>query len=161
MNEIQADPLAQLRGQFSFGNTISRATSPGDTTRRERFDDSRRYRPRTFNYFNLLPYPIESEAERDAALDGILRELYISLKAEDISPGSLHWTRELQRWQSHKFDMPRELRARLVHLFYHLSFARGVNPAAADRYIKTVISLSRYVHTGSPLSWDSHLVPLV
>ncbi|OTA62187.1 hypothetical protein K449DRAFT_464996 [Hypoxylon sp. EC38] len=126
------------------GDTISRATSPGlPPSALPDVDDAKRYRPRTFAYFQLLPYPVEDDAERDAALDGILKQLYIAVKAEDFSPGALHWTRQLQGWLSLKFDMPRELRARLVKLYFHLSLAPGLDNNAADRFSKMVVTLIR------------------
>ncbi|KAI0835070.1 hypothetical protein F5Y06DRAFT_143549 [Hypoxylon sp. FL0890] len=126
------------------GDTISRATSPGlPPSALPDADDAKRYRPRTFAYFQLLPYPVEDDAERDAALEGILKQLYIAVKAEDFSPGALHWTRQLQGWLSLKFDMPRELRARLVKLYFHLSLAPGLDNNSADRFSKMVVTLIR------------------
>ncbi|KAJ8112744.1 hypothetical protein ONZ43_g5322 [Nemania bipapillata] len=92
---------SHLLNPQAVGETISRATSPGlpsDVS----IDESKRYRPRTFAYFQHLPYPVEEEARRDAALQGILTQLYIAIKAEDFSPGALHWTRQLQAWLSLK-----------------------------------------------------------
>ncbi|KAI1265439.1 hypothetical protein F5Y18DRAFT_427037 [Xylariaceae sp. FL1019] len=126
----------------AVGDTISRATSPGLPSS-SRGDDSKRYRPRTFAYFQLLPYPVEEEAQRDAAQQGILKQLYISVKAEDFSSGAQHWTRQLQAWMSLKFDMPRELRARLAKLYFHLALARGLDVNATDRFSRMVMSLTR------------------
>ncbi|KAK6846446.1 Proteasome activator BLM10 [Apiospora arundinis] len=87
---------AQFLSAFgSSGEPISRATSPGlpSTPDADSHDTTKRHRPRTFSYFQLLPYPVEEEAQRDAALQGILKQLYISIKAQDFSPGALHWTR--------------------------------------------------------------------
>ncbi len=124
--------------------TISRATTPGIPTPEDEAD-AKRYRPRTFAYFDLLPYEIEEEAERDAALQGILRQLYIAVKAEDFSPGALHWTRQLQGWLALKFDMPRDLRARLAKLYFHLSMAPGLDTSTADRFSRMVTTLTRHV----------------
>ncbi|KAL7621833.1 Proteasome activator BLM10 [Parahypoxylon ruwenzoriense] len=135
---------SQFLSTYVAGDTISRATSPGlPPSASSDADDSKRYRPRTFAYSQLLPYPVEDDAERDAALQGILKQLYIAVKAEDFSPGALHWTRQLQGWLSLKFDMPRELRARLVRLYFHLSLAPGLDAAAADRFPKMVVTLIR------------------
>ncbi|KAI0875776.1 hypothetical protein GGS24DRAFT_271750 [Hypoxylon argillaceum] len=127
------------------GETISRATSPGLPSVAS-IDDSKRHRPRTFAYFHLLPYPIEEEAQRDAALQGILKELYIAIKAEDFSPGALHWTRQLQAWLSLKFDMPHELRARLAKLYFYLALAPGLDTNTADRFSRMVVTLTRKKH---------------
>lgn len=124
--------------------TISRATSPGlPYGEHQREDDKKRYRPRTFSYFRLLPYDVEDDAHRDAALRGILKNLYISIMAEDFSPGALHWTRELQGWLNLKFEMTRELRARLAQLYYHLALAPGLDGNTADRFSRMVITLTR------------------
>ncbi|KAF5005936.1 hypothetical protein FDECE_7650, partial [Fusarium decemcellulare] len=70
-------------------------------------NDRKRYRPRTFAYFQQLPFEVEEEAQRDAALQIILTELYIAISAEDFSPGALRCTRELQKWLNLKFEMTR------------------------------------------------------
>jgi len=133
-------------GLVASADTLSRATSPG-LPYSEDFheDDKKRYRPRTFSYFRLLPFEVEDDPHRDAALAGILRNLYISIRAEDFSPGALHWTRELQGWLNLKFEMTRSLRARLTQLYYHLALAPGLNVNTADRFSKMVITLTRFV----------------
>ncbi len=127
-----------------IGETISRATSPGLPSEAST-DDNKRYRPRTFAYFQLLPYPVEEEGRRDAALQGILKQLYIAVKAEDFSPRALHWTRQLQAWLSLKFDMPHELRAKLAKLYFHLALAPGLDSGTADRFSRMVVTLTRSV----------------
>ena len=121
-------------GQSS--DSISRATTPGlgFGTNGTDVDKEKRYRPRTFPYFKSLPYNVEAEAERDAALQEILKQLYISIKAEDISPGAIHWTRELRGWLSLKFEISRELRVQLVKMYYMLALAPGMSYATADRF---------------------------
>lgn len=129
-----------LRGSVE---TISRTNSPGPPYAKADEDDKRRYRPRTFRYFDHLPFEVESEKERDDALAGILKHLYIAIKAEDFSPGALHWTRELSAWLNLKFEMTRELRATLAKLYYHLCLAPGLEPASADRFLKMLVLLTR------------------
>jgi proteasome activator subunit 4 len=139
-----APPL--LSGLFPSVDTISRATSPGlPCAEHQNEDDKKRYRPRTFSYFRLLPFDVEDESHRDAALRGILKNLYIAVMAEDFSPGALHWTRELQGWLNLKFEMTRDLRARLARLYYDLSLARGLDSNTADRFSRMVITLTRRV----------------
>ncbi|KAI0390234.1 hypothetical protein F5Y17DRAFT_80213 [Xylariaceae sp. FL0594] len=138
-----------LASSQSIGETISRATSPGlpsDTNPA----DSKRYRPRTFAYFDLLPYKVEEEAERDAALHGILKHLYIAVKAEDFSSGVVHWTRQLQAWLSLKFDMSPELRAKLAKLYFHLALAPGLDYTEADRFSRMVVTLTKKKHYLKP-----------
>ena len=88
---------AFLGSLLASADTISRATSPGlPCSNGSDQDNQKRYRPRTFSYFRLLPFEVEEESHRDAALNGILKNLYVSIMAEDFSPGAVHWTRELQ-----------------------------------------------------------------
>jgi len=137
-------PPAFLSGIISSAETISRATSPGVPYSEDfHLDNKKRYRPRTFNYFRQLPFPVEDDEHRDAALNGILKNLYISIMAEDFSPGALHWTRELQGWLNLKFEMTRHLRAQLAQIYYHLALAPGLDPTTADRFSKMVMTLTR------------------
>ncbi|CAK7270411.1 Proteasome activator BLM10 [Sporothrix epigloea] len=139
-------------------DTISRATSPGIPTSPNSDEDAKkRYRPRTFSYFSQLPYPVEDESERDATLTLILKNLYIAIKAEDFTPGALHWTRELQGWLNLKFEMTREQRARLVQLYYHLALAPGLESTATDRFSRMLITLTKkrhYLRPGQDLVLD-------
>ncbi len=128
-----------VQGMLQNGNrddTLSRATSPGlgFSSNGVDLETEKRYRPRTFPYFQLLPYNVEEEAERNAALKEILKQLYIAIKAEDITPGAVHWTRELKAWLNLKFEITRELRVKLVKLYYMLTFAPGMDYFAAERF---------------------------
>ncbi|CAI4217446.1 unnamed protein product [Parascedosporium putredinis] len=114
-------------------------------------DEKKRYRPRTFSYFAHLPFPVEDQAARDAALTGILKQLFIAIKAEDFSPGALHWTRELQAWLNLKFEMTRELRATLARLYYHMSLAPGLDTTTSDRFARMLVSLTRKYHYLKPV----------
>ncbi|KAF7907638.1 uncharacterized protein EAF01_005224 [Botrytis porri] len=122
--------------QGGSSDTISRATSPGLGFGANGIDTDRekRYRPRTFPYFKLLPYKVEEETERNVALAEIIKQLYIALKAEDIAPGAVHWTRELRAWLSLKFDITRALRVKLVKLYYMLSLAPGLDLSNGERF---------------------------
>jgi proteasome activator subunit 4 len=134
-----------LANQLASVDTISRATSPGLPDANGAEDDGKkRYRPRTFKYFNLLPYPVEDGSQRDEALAKMLAQLYTAVSAEDYAPGVLHWTRELQGWLNLKFEMTRELRAKLAKLYYHITLAPGLDPTTADRCTKMLITLTRY-----------------
>jgi len=139
---------------------ISRATSPGLACgEHEQEDNKKRYRPRTFDYFRLLPFPVEDESYRDAALNRLLKNLYISIMAEDFAPGALHWTRELTGWLNLKFEMTRELRARLTQLYYHLALAPGLDGNTADRFAKMVITLTRLAINASWIRIPDALIP--
>lgn len=144
----------QILQQFHLGNSdiISRSTSPGngweDTG--SQTEKLKRYRPRTFPYFKLLPYPVEEEGQRNAALEEILKQLYIALRAEDFSPGAVHWTRELKGWLQLKFEITRELRVKLVKLYYMLALAPGLDPTAADRFSTMFMVLTKKKHYLKP-----------
>lgn len=142
---VPASAAAHLFPNFASYEPISRATSPGVPYSKSDDDDNKRYRPRTFAYFQQLPFEVEAESERDAALQGILKQLYIAIKAEDFSPGALHWTRELQAWLNLKFEMTREQRAKLTKLYYSLALTPGLDNSASDRFLRMVLTLTRYV----------------
>lgn len=133
-----AQLLNALLQNGAYSDTVSRATSPGVGLSSNGVDSEKekekRYRPRTYPYFKLLPYSVEEEGERDTALQEILKQLYIALKAEDLAPGAVHWTRELRGWMSLKFEIARPLRIRLVKLYYMLALAPGLDPSATDRF---------------------------
>lgn len=151
---LSASATSHLITSFAMYEPVSRATSPGIPCSKTDDDDKKRYRPRTFAYFQQLPFEVEEEAQRDAALHDILKQLYIAIRAEDFSPGALHWTKELQAWLNLKFEMTRELRAKLAKLFYSLALAPGLDASAADRFLRMVLTLTRCVEepTLPPLS---------
>ncbi|CAG8957116.1 hypothetical protein HYFRA_00009317 [Hymenoscyphus fraxineus] len=140
-------------------DVISRATSPGLSYSVNGVDPEKekRYRPRTYPYFKLLPYKVEEEGERNEALEEILKQLYIAIKAEDISPGAIHWTRELKGWLNLKFEITRTTRVKLVKLYYMLALAPGVDYAAAERFesmFRTLTKRKHYLKPGDDLILD-------
>lgn len=143
LGALSASSASQLFTNFASYEPISRATTPGVPYSKTDEDDKKRYRPRTFAYFNQLPFLVEEEEQRDVALQDILKQLYIAIRAEDFSPGALHWTRELQGWLNLKFEMTRELRAKLAKLYYSLALAPGLDSTAADRFLRMVVTLTR------------------
>ncbi|KAH6662387.1 hypothetical protein F5X68DRAFT_218527 [Plectosphaerella plurivora] len=151
--DLSAGNYASMLASHLLGSveTVSRTNSPGPPYSKADDDDKRRYRPRTFSYFDHLPFPVESEKERDEALAGILKHLFIAIKAEDFSSGAQHWTRELSGWLNLKFEMTRELRSTLARLFYHLCLAPGLEPASADRFLKMLVLLTRKFHYLKPV----------
>lgn len=138
--------LQSMMFNGSSQDAISRATSPGlgFSSNDADVEKEKRYRPRTFPYFKLLPYDVEEEAERNAALEEILKQLYIAIKAEDMSPGAVHWTRELRGWLNLKFEITRALRVKLVHLYYMLALAPGIDYAATERFESMFRYLLKY-----------------
>jgi proteasome activator subunit 4 len=142
---LSAAAASRLDADFSRYEPISRATSPGIPCAKPEEDDKKRYRQRTFAYFQQLPFAVEAETERDQALQEILKQLYIAIKADDFSPGALHWTRELYAWLNLKFEMTRELRAELAQLYYSLCLTPGLDNSASERFLRMVLSLTRSV----------------
>lgn len=140
---LSTNSTSHLLANFLSYEPISRATTPGIPCAKSDDDDRKRYRPRTFAYLQQLPFEVEEESQRDAALHGILKQLYIAIRAEDFSPGALHWTRELQGWLNLKFEMTRELRAKLAKLYYSLALSPGLDPTASDRFLRMVLTLTR------------------
>lgn len=138
------------------GDQPSGATTPGgmdwgtdNEDGKSEQEQNGRHKPRTYPYFDYLPYGVEDEATRLTGLDEILRNLYISIEAGDFAPGALHWTRELRAWLNLKFDLPRGTRAKLVKLYYELSLAPGINPSVAERFASLYSTLMKYL----PLSF--------
>lgn len=138
---LSAGPGSKPGGSGGAGGPRPTSSSQRDVNPQGK--DDRRYRPRTFSYMSLLPFPVELVSARDAALRGILRELYIAVKAEDHSPGALFWSRQLQNWLQLKFEMPRTLRATLTKMYYHLALAPGLDSAISERFVSMVVILTR------------------
>ncbi|KAI0998040.1 hypothetical protein K3495_g10150 [Podosphaera aphanis] len=137
----------------------SRATTPGFgfSTNFMATPQRKVYKNKTFPYFKLLPYKVEEETERNAALAEILKQLYISVKSEDLSSGVVYWTRELRAWMSLKFQITNELRAKLVKLYYMLTLAPGMDRAAADRFesmFRYLLKKKSYLKPGKDLILD-------
>src|SRR2546430_12310347 len=126
----------------------SRATSPGvDWEEVNGMNgDSKtetRTRPRIYPYFQYLPYKVETQNERLANLNEILKHLYVAIEAGDFAPGAVHWTRELRNWLQLKFDPPKSTRVKLAKLYYELSLAPGIEHAVADRLASMFMVLTK------------------
>ncbi|KAG9243685.1 putative proteasome activator complex subunit 4 [Calycina marina] len=157
--DFKGQALRMLVHNGGYSDGVSRATSPGlgDSSNATDTEKEKRYRPRTFPYFKLLPYNVEEESERNAALEEILKQLYIAVKAEDIAPGATHWTRELRGWLNLKFEIPRALRAKLAKLYYMLALAPGVDAAALERFesmFRVLTKRRHYLKSGEDLILD-------
>lgn len=130
---------------FLHATEISRATSPGGepVAVNGAGEPKARVRPRTYPYFEYLPYQLEDEAERERTFREILNQLYVSVEAGDFSPGAVHWTRELRGWLSLKFDPTRTERINLVKLYYELSLAPGIDPGVSERFASMFMLLTK------------------
>ncbi|MCJ1472254.1 hypothetical protein MMC13_000901 [Lambiella insularis] len=138
------------------GNDSSRATSPGGEPRESNATNEEgrklsRSRPRTYPYFEYLPYQVESEAERQENLEEIIKQLYMAVEAGDFAPGALHWTRELRAWLGLKFDPTKEQRVKLVRLYYELALAPGIDVTASERFAGMFMMLTKRKHYLRPV----------
>ncbi|KAF2460186.1 hypothetical protein BDY21DRAFT_281378 [Lineolata rhizophorae] len=146
------------------GADISRATTPGTSWQASNgsinnIEDAKlsRSRPRTFPYHECLPYDVETQAKRVADLEVCIKNLYIAVKAGDFAPGAVHWTREIRGWLSLKFDLPLDVRIKLIHLYYDLALAPGLNVTVAERFASMFMVLTKrkhYVRPGKDLLLD-------
>lgn len=100
-----------------------------------------RYRPRTFPYEKYLPY--NTDGDHLENLQKCVENLYIAVKAGDFVPGATHWTREIRGWIQLKFDLPRQIRVRLVKLYYELALAPGLESGAAERFASMFMTLTK------------------
>ncbi|OJJ49456.1 hypothetical protein ASPZODRAFT_164964 [Penicilliopsis zonata CBS 506.65] len=146
----KAIPTAE---NFHHGHELSRATSPGGEPAvvNGESEQKARVRPRTYPYFDYLPYPLEQEHDRQGSLREILKHLYIAVEAGDFSPGAAHWTRELRGWLSLKFDPNRRDRTNLVRLYYELALAPGIDPNVAERFASMFMLLTKRKHYLRPV----------
>lgn len=126
------------------GNPMSGATSPGGHPQPPDGQQLSRGRPRTYPYFEHLPYAVEDEAQRFENLEKMLEHLYIAVEAGDFAPGVLHWTRELRGWLTLKFDLTKGQRINLVKLYYELALAPGIDPNVAERFASMFMVLTKY-----------------
>lgn len=149
-----SDRTAMLIGALdtASGPGTSRGTSPGGEWRTPQSgvnvngsdsEKASRNRPRTFPYFQYLPYPTEDHAEREESLNTCLKHLYIAVSAGDFAPGAVHWTREIRGWLSLKFDLPRTTRVKLVKLYYELALAPGLDYLVAERFASMFMILTK------------------
>jgi proteasome activator subunit 4 len=67
----------------------------------------------------------------------------VAVAAGDFYPGVVHWTREIRGWSSLKFDMPRDVRVKLVQLYYGLSLAPGLENSMSERFASMFMSLTK------------------
>ena len=148
MNERISELIASDLGPRT--SDISRATSPGSGWREANGDvDGRedikqhRTRPRTFPYFQYLPYDSETQDEREQNLNTCIEHLYFCVSAGDFAPGAVHWTREIRAWLSLKFDLPRPVRVQLVKLYYELALAPGLDHVVAERFASMFMVLTK------------------
>lgn len=97
-----------------------------------------------YNYWNHLPYDVEDEATRIQHLNDIIGDLYIAVRAGDFEGGARIASRQVKRWLHLKFKMPKEMRKKLIKLYYELSLTPGIDPSAADTFANMFRLLASY-----------------
>lgn len=123
-------------------DSLSKDEKPKD------FSQIYRLKPRVFPYKDALPYKTESSEDTLAHLNHIITNLYIILKSLDsdyavastVASGVLHWTRELNSWMQLKFDLPLDLRAKLVKFYYELALS-DIDGSTLEKVVNTFIWL--------------------
>ncbi|KAK5119725.1 hypothetical protein LTR85_007301 [Meristemomyces frigidus] len=165
-HERIAELLGQSNGHHGGSNDASRATSPGVAAGRGDdgdddmdIDMSRlgRTRPRIFPYAKNLPYETETNEQREADMDEMIKHLYVAVASGDFLPGAIHWTKEIRGWMSLKFDLTRRQRISLVKLYYELALAPGLEYAVSERFASMFMVLTKrkhYLRPGKDLVLD-------
>jgi proteasome activator subunit 4 len=98
-----------------------------------------------YNYWNHLPYDVEDDDTRLQHLNLLIEDLYIYVRAGDFEGGARTASRQIKRWLHLKFKMPKEIRKKLVKLYYELSLTPGIDPSAADTFATMFKLLASYV----------------
>ena len=98
-----------------------------------------------YNYWNHLPYEVEDDETRLEHLNLLIEDLYTYLRAGDFEGGARTASRQIKRWLHLKFKMPKEIRRKLVKLYYELSLTPGIDPSAADTFATMFKLLASYI----------------
>jgi len=101
-----------------------------------------------YNYWNHLPYEVENDETRLQHLNLLIEDLYIYIRAGDFEGGARTASRQIKRWLHLKFKMPKDIRKKLVKLYYELSLTPGIDPSAADTFATMFKLLATYVYLG-------------
>ncbi|BEI84863.1 hypothetical protein CcaverHIS002_0502640 [Cutaneotrichosporon cavernicola] len=79
-----------------------------------------------------LPYEVESLADMDARLELIVTRLTECVKACEWSIGFRMWTSALNIWISMGYPMKKDIKIRLIFLFYEILFIPGLSTSFVD-----------------------------
>ncbi|CCJ28220.1 unnamed protein product [Pneumocystis jirovecii] len=97
---------------------------------------------RTFLYQELLPYKVQSEEKQLENLNEIIKNIYISLAANDFFKASI-FSKELNNWLNLKFDLPSQIRTKLVNVYYELCTTQGIAPGPQKNFESLFLSLTK------------------
>ncbi|KAK9462470.1 uncharacterized protein V1516DRAFT_670355 [Lipomyces oligophaga] len=112
---------------------------------------------RLYPYFSVLPFPVESEADRLRHLNRITDSIYIAMSMKTLpTPSLMYWTRELHGWLDLKFDMPPTVRTKLIAVYYELALSHGIQRSAVEAFVQMLCLLTekKYLVDYSTLSLD-------
>ncbi|KAG4301750.1 hypothetical protein PCK1_001987 [Pneumocystis canis] len=104
--------------------------------------ESKNKHKKTFLYEKVLPYKVESEEEKLENLNRIIKNIYISLKANDFSRAAI-FSKELTNWLKLKFNLPCQTRAKLISVYYELCTTQGIAPSFQRRFESLFLSLTK------------------
>ncbi|EMR08512.1 hypothetical protein PNEG_02995 [Pneumocystis murina B123] len=100
---------------------------------------------KTFLYREILPYNIENKEKQLENLEKITKNIYISLAANDFSKAAI-FSKEINNWLNLKFDLPRQIRIKLVNVYYELCTTEGISPNNQRRFESLFLSLTKRHH---------------
>ncbi|QSL66846.1 hypothetical protein MERGE_001233 [Pneumocystis wakefieldiae] len=100
---------------------------------------------KTFLYREILPYNIENKEKQLENLNKITKDIYISLAANDFSKAAI-FSKEINNWLNLKFDLPRQVRIKLVNVYYELCTTQGIPPNNQRRFESLFLSLTKRRH---------------
>ncbi len=101
------------------------------------------FEARTFDYFGTLPYAVESEKERLDQLAVIIQKIQLGVLAEDYEGLAMEATRQLERWLSLKFEMPKQTLIKLIHFYWKLALIPGLMGKSFERFALVFAQLAR------------------
>ncbi|KAK4046499.1 Proteasome activator BLM10 [Microbotryomycetes sp. JL201] len=108
-------------------------------------------------YQRNLPYEVETLEEMDRRLEEIVRRLIDCVRAKDYDVGFLQWNHRLECWISLKYPMRREVRARLVRLYFELAVLPGMDArlveVATNQAVALLEPIKRIDITDLQLPW--------
>ncbi|KAM0792923.1 hypothetical protein ACM66B_002682 [Microbotryomycetes sp. NB124-2] len=114
-------------------------------------------RENQLEYQRNLPYQVESLDEMDQRLEEIVRRLIDCVRAKDYDVGFLQWNHRLECWISLKYPMRREVRARLVRLYFELAVLPGMDArlveVATNQAVALLEPIKRIDITDLQLPW--------
>lgn len=89
-----------------------------------------------------LPYEVESLVEMDDKLDFICAKLIESVKAREFGMGFRVWDSALSIWMTMGYPMKRDVKIKLIFLYYETIFAPGLSASFIEDVANQFIALA-------------------